>query len=173
MLFEVRTEVDGEPPMEMDSGPMDRDVVLRELVLRFGYLRRVVVAELAQVLAAHGVTPPGYHILLRLATEGGSFPQQELVLDVELDAAGVSRLLSRMVSQGLLTTKVDSSDRRRRIVELTPKGRRLQEALNPEVDAATRRVVIGLTDDEERQLLALLDKAVIATRSLHASKKTP
>lgn len=140
---------------------------MREVAVRFGYLRRVVLSELNRVLAAHGMTPPGYHVLFRLATEGGELPQQELVLDVELDAAGVSRLLSRMVDQGLLTTQVDPEDRRRRIVRLTAEGRCLQEALAPEVDAAARRVVTGLTADEERQLLALLDKAMRATRDLH------
>jgi len=148
----------------------DRDVVMREAALRFGYLRRVVLVALSRVLAQHDMTPPGYHVLFRLATEGGELPQQEVVLDLDLDAAGVSRLLSRMVDQGLLTTKVDPEDRRRRIVQLTARGRRLQESLSPEVDAAARRVVTGLTPEEERQLLALLDKTVAATRELHAKK---
>jgi DNA-binding MarR family transcriptional regulator len=143
---------------------------MREIALRFGYLRRVVLAELNRVLADHDMTPAGYHVLFRLATEGGELPQQELVLDVELDAAGVSRLLSRLVDQGLLTTAVDPEDRRRRIVRLTADGRRLQETLSPEVDAAARRVVVGLDDAEERQLLALLDKAVTATRELQSNK---
>jgi DNA-binding MarR family transcriptional regulator len=144
---------------------------MREVALRFGYLRRVVLAELTRVLAEHDMTPPAYHVLFRLATEGGELPQQELVLDVDLDAAGVSRLLSRMVDQGYLTTKVDPEDRRRRIVQLTEEGRRLHDALSPEVDAAARRVAGGLTHEEELQLLDLLDKAVTATRELHARKR--
>lgn len=139
---------------------------MREIAIRFAYLRRVVLAELTRVLADHDVTPPAYHILFRLASEAGQLPQQELVLDAGLDAAGVSRLIARMVEQKLLTTKVDPKDRRRRLVRITAKGRRLQESLSPVVDEAVRGVVTGLTEEEERQLLALLDKTVIATREL-------
>lgn len=139
---------------------------MREIAIRFAYLRRVVLAELTRVLAEHDVTPPAYHILFRLTAEGGQLPQQELVLDAGLDAAGVSRLIARMAEHKLLTTKVDPKDRRRRLVRITGKGRRLQESLAPIVDEAVRNVVTGLTEDEERQLLALLDKTVIATRAL-------
>ena len=139
---------------------------MREIAIRFAYLRRVVLVEITRVLADHGLTPPAYHILFRLASEGGQLPQQELVLDAGLDAAGVSRLIARMADQKLLGTKVDPQDRRRRLVRIRAKGRRLQESLSPLVDDAVRGAVTGLTEEEEQQLLALLDKTVEATRAL-------
>ncbi|HJL15198.1 MAG TPA: MarR family transcriptional regulator [Sandaracinaceae bacterium LLY-WYZ-13_1] len=150
--------------MSSDEADTARSTPLREITLRFGYLRRVALVALNPVLAAHDLTPPGFHVLFRLATEGGELPQQELALDVELDPAGVSRLLSRMIDRGLLTAARDPSDRRRRIVQLTDAGRGLYERLDPEVDAAIRDVVVGLTPEEERTLLRLLDKAASATR---------
>lgn len=151
------------------SGSADDASLMREIAVRFAYLRRVVLAELTRTLAEHGITPPASQILFRLATESGQLPQQELVLDAGLDAAGVSRLIAKMAEQKLLTTKVDPKDRRRRLVRITAKGRRLHEFLTPIVDDAVRRVVVGLTPGEERQLLALLDKTVEATRELHAA----
>jgi DNA-binding MarR family transcriptional regulator len=144
--------------------------VMREIAVRFGYLRRVVLSEITRQLAPLGVTPPMYHVLFRLAHEGEQ-PQQDLVLDSGLDAPGVSRLIAKMAAEKLVTTKVDPRDRRRRLVRVTAKGRRLEEALAPVVDGAVRNVVTGLTTEEEGQLLALLDKAVIATRDLNARRE--
>ena len=52
-----------------------------------------------------------------------------------------------------------------------PKGFSLVESLSPVVDQATRGVVVGLNEPEEQKLLALLDKAVMATMQLHAERK--
>ena len=137
-----------------------QSATLREIAVRFGYLRRAVLLELSRRLAPLDTTPPMYHLLFRLANDG-ELPQQDLGLDAGLDAAGVSRLITKMTKEGLLTTKVDPGDRRRRLVKITAKGRRRETALAPVVDEAVRAAVgAGLTEPEERQLLELLDKAV-------------
>lgn len=144
---------------------------MREIAVRFAYLRRVVLAEITRQLTPLGVTPPMYHVLFRLAHDG-ELQQQDLVLDSGLDAAGVSRIIAKMIDQRLITAKVDPSDRRRRLVRITAKGRRLEESLAPVVDAAVRTVVTGLTHEEETLLLSLLDKAVVATRDLNAARES-
>lgn len=147
-----------------------RDRTLREIALRFSYLKRVVLSELTNKLAPLGVIPPTYHLLFRLKHDG-ELPQQDLVADSGLDAAGVSRLIAKISKEGLVSTRVDPNDRRRRIVKLTEKGRRLEESLAPVVDAAIRNVVPGLEEHEEQQLLALLDKAVAVAEALRAERE--
>src|SRR5688500_18044484 len=120
-----------------------QSAVMREIGIRFAYLRRVVLAEMARQLTPLAVTPPMYHLLFRLAHDG-ELPQQDLTVDSGLDAAGVSRLIARMVDDGLLVAKVDPRDRRRRRVRITAKGRRLEASLAPVVEAAVRAVVTGL-----------------------------
>jgi DNA-binding MarR family transcriptional regulator len=150
--------------------PIPRGAIAREIAKRFDYLRRVTVGEMNRALAPLGVPVPMYNVLIRLAY-GGPLSQQELTLDAGLDAAGVSRLVARMAKEKLVTIKVDARDRRRRLVRLTPKGRALEEALSPVVDAAARQVVTGLTEKDEQALLALLDKAVTATAAMHAERR--
>ncbi|GAB5548009.1 MAG: transcriptional regulator SlyA [Sandaracinaceae bacterium] len=157
-----------EPAVIQD--PTVRDRNLREIALRFSYLRRVVLTELTQKLAPLGVTPPTYHLLFRLKHDG-ELPQQDLVADSGLDAAGVSRLIAKIGKEGLVATRVDPNDRRRRIVKLTDKGRRLEESLAPVVDAAIRNVVPGLEEHEEAQLLSLLDKAVAGAVALQRARE--
>lgn len=162
-------------PFDPPSEVLPRHRIPNEIAKRFAYLRRIVISEMGRVLAPLGATVPLYHVLFRLRTAElageGPLSQQELTLDAGLDAAGVSRLVARMATDKLVSIKVDAGDRRRRLVRLTAKGRALEESLSPLVDAAVRNVVTGLNEDEERLLLALLDRAVTATMRLHIERK--
>jgi DNA-binding MarR family transcriptional regulator len=155
--------------------PIPRHRIPQEIAKRFAYLRRIVLSEMARVLSPLGATVPLYHVLFRLATAEstgeGALSQQELTLDAGLDAAGVSRLVARMAREKLVTIKVDSRDRRRRLVRLTAKGRALAESLSPLVDASVRNMVTGLAEEEERTFLAILDRAVVATMRLEHERK--
>lgn len=142
---------------------MPRSALAQEIAKRFVFLRRVVVGEINRALHPLGATTALYQVLLRLAIDG-SVSQQELTIDAGLDAAGVSRLVAKMAEQKLVAIRVDTKDRRRRLVRLLPKGFAMVESLSPVVDAATRRVVMGLSEAEETKLLQLLDKAVSTTR---------
>jgi DNA-binding MarR family transcriptional regulator len=148
---------------------MPRSAIAQEIAKRFIFLRRIVSAEINRALHPLGATAAQYQVLLRLAVDG-AVSQQELTLDAGLDAAGVSRLVAKMAEQKLVAIRVDTKDRRRRLVRLLPKGVAMVESLSPVVDAAARRVVVGLTEAEEVRLLQLLDKAVSSTRG-HAERR--
>src|SRR5262245_52826733 len=158
-------------PHGPSSAAIHRHQIPKEIAKRFAYLRRIVIVEMGRVLTPVGATVPLYHVLFRLASAEGPLSQQELTLDAGLDAAGVSRLVARMAGEKLVTIKVDARDRRRRLVRLTAKGRALEESLSPLVDAAVRNMVPGLGEDEERLLLAMLDRAVAASMRLQHERK--
>lgn len=168
----METSIDARPPLPAGflSQPGPR-YLIREIAWRFAYLRRVVISEMSRVLTPLGATVPLYHVLFRLATADGPLSQQELTLDAGLDAAGVSRLVARMQKDKLVTIKVDTRDRRRRLVKLTPKGRALEESLSPLVDAAVRSMVTGFSEEEAMFLFSLLDRAVGATQRLEHSRR--
>lgn len=142
---------------------MPRSALAQEIAKRFVFLRRIVAGEINRSLHPLGATAAQYQVLLRLAVDG-AVSQQELTIDAGLDAAGVSRLVAKMAEQKLVAIRVDAKDRRRRLVRLLPKGFAMVESLSPVVDAAARRVVMGLTEAEELRLLQLLDKAVSSSR---------
>jgi DNA-binding MarR family transcriptional regulator len=148
---------------------MPRSAIAQEIAKRFVFLRRMVAGEINRALHPLGATSAQYQVLLRLAVDG-AVSQQELTLDAGLDAAGVSRLVAKMAEQKLVGIRVDTRDRRRRLVRLLPAGFAMVESLSPVVDAAARRVVGGLSETEEVQLLKLLDKAVSSSRQ-HAERR--
>lgn len=147
-------------------------LIAMEIAQRFGVLRRIAIHELNRRLEPFDASVPLYNVLFRLATEG-PLAQQELTLDAGLDAAGVSRLVQRMGARALVTVRVDTEDRRRRIVSLTASGRDLEQQLTPIVAETMRGTIIGLDSREEQVLLDLLDRTVAATQLKLEEQKSP
>lgn len=135
----------------------------RQIALCLMCLRREARLHIDQHLSPLGASAPMYSILLRLTSEP-DVPQNELGSDAALDPAGVSRLVARMRSEGLLKTHVDPADRRQHRVAITRKGRALFRSLSVVVDHALGELMQPLTPDEERTLLRLLQKAAASLR---------
>jgi hypothetical protein len=64
-----------------------------------------------------------------------------------------------MTSEGLVTTRVDPTDKRQRFVRITAKGRTLERTLRNIIDDALAPYMSGLTASEEQELLRLMKKA--------------
>jgi DNA-binding MarR family transcriptional regulator len=98
-------------------------------------------------------------VALMILREHGAIAQGALGETLRLDPANLVGLLNELEDQGLLDRRRDPEDRRRHIVELTPKGiaalERAQEALAGVQD----HVLAGLEDDERCALHELLVKA--------------
>jgi DNA-binding MarR family transcriptional regulator len=63
-------------------------------------------------------------ILVELARVGNA-SQVELAEVSEVDSPSVGRSIARLEDKGLITRRMDPADARRRVVELTPAGKRL------------------------------------------------
>ena len=79
-----------------------------------------------------GLPLPWYDVLLQLAEAGrGGLRMSALAEAVLLSRSGLTRLVDRMVDEGLLKRRAQPSDRRATIVALTPAGRRRLRAAAP------------------------------------------
>src|SRR5438270_1339216 len=67
---------------------------------------------------------PRHLIALKLLSERGPASQQALADSLSLDPSNVVGLLNELEERKLITRRRDSADRRRHIVELSPRGRR-------------------------------------------------
>lgn len=130
-------------------------------------MRRLCSLTINKRLAVVGSSLHEYAVLFRLV-EDREVPQHELAYDAAIDPAAVSRLVRDMVKAGLVTTRVDPTDKRQRFVKLTPRGRALERTLTPVVDAALMPLLSGLTSAEEQQFLGLLRRAYDAAESAAA-----
>lgn len=83
-----------------------------------------------------------------------------------MDPARVSRAQQRLSDLRLLTARQDPQDKRRLIVDLTPKGREIALALQPDAMAIERELLGCLTDAEKRALETIMSKLFNETEHL-------
>ena len=126
-----------------------------------GYLLRRVnqrhLAIFAEVIPE--VTTTQLAAMARLA-ERGPMSQNQLGRATAMDAATIKGVVGRLMARGLMVTVPDPEDRRRLIVDLTPEGRALFDALKARGREASRRTLEPLTPEDRLRLLALLRELV-------------
>jgi MarR family transcriptional regulator, temperature-dependent positive regulator of motility len=120
--------------------------------------RRYCTTAVNKQLSVVGSSLHEFAILLRLS-EDDEAPQSELAYDAAIDPAAVSRLVRDLTRAGLVTTRVDPTDKRQRFVKLTSKGQTLVRTLSPIVDNVLTPYMSGLSAPEEQEFLRLLRKA--------------
>ena len=89
------------------------------------HLSRLMTHTLGTEIAAHGVTPGQFPVLMCLWKQDG-LTQRELYQRVHIEQATMSNTLGRMERDGLIRRKPDPDDRRASRVLLTAKGRKLE-----------------------------------------------
>jgi DNA-binding MarR family transcriptional regulator len=70
---------------------------------------------------------------------------------------GITRLVDRLETAGLVSRDRDAGDRRQVTCRITPAGLALLKKLDAPVDAAERATVTTLSPAEQRTLVRLLD----------------
>lgn len=85
--------------------------------------------------------------------------ETELATYCRMSAPSVNRLIDRMEAKRLVRRLEDSSDRRRVLVDLGPRGRKLAHLVDffSEINAV---LTAGMTAAERKQLVSLLDRVV-------------
>jgi DNA-binding MarR family transcriptional regulator len=135
-----------------------RQAVHREVARLLAQFRRLCSVAVNKRLSAVGSSMHEFVVLLRLSEED-EVPQSELPYDAAIDPAAVSRLVRDMTRAGLVSARVDPTDKRQRFVKISAKGRTLVKTLSPIVDGTLAPYMAGLDAEEELQFLHLLRKA--------------
>ena len=116
--------------------------------------------ELAQsldvVCGRYGITGQQYNILriLRDAHPGGR-PRNEVANFCAHRAPDITRMLDRLVRQGLVSRERAEEDRRCSMAQITKAGLKLLGRVEPVLSAELRRLTKSLSAEELRQLARL------------------
>ena len=122
-------------------------------------LRRVIRAvdlHSRDLAASHGLTGP--QALLMKALQHGKLSAGELASRVSLSQGTVTDILNRLEKRGTIMRLRDAADRRRVIVELTPRGLALLEESPPLLQEQFIQRFSRLEEWEQTQLLASLQR---------------
>jgi DNA-binding MarR family transcriptional regulator len=111
-----------------------------------------------RVLEAYEITLQQYNVLriLRGAGEAG-LPTLTIAERMIEEAPGVTRLLDRLESKGLVRRERCQQDRRQVLCWLTPKGLDLLASLDEPVDETDRAALAMLPGEDQERLVRLLD----------------
>lgn len=145
-----------EPPGPLSGGRIPLDAWLPYLMNRLvGRLNQ----NLGERLRRHGLGFQEWRVLLVLAMQG---PRRvgRLVEETEVPQSTLSRLVMRMERDGLVSRAGDPEDARSYVLALSDRGRAAFETVYPEGWAEYRRLADLLSEDEERRLVALLQRLV-------------
>jgi MarR family 2-MHQ and catechol resistance regulon transcriptional repressor len=112
-------------------------------------------------IARHGLSTAEFGILEALYHKGPLL-LGELQRKILVSSGGVTYLVDRLVSRGLVERRACAEDRRARYAALTPDGEAFIERTFPEHARAIEQALAGLTPEEQRAATELLRKLGLA-----------
>lgn len=120
---------------------------------------QVAVAVFMEETAAFEVTPVQFAILNALIEDPGE-DQVTLARKVAFDAATFGSVIGRLEAKGWVRREADASDRRRKLLWITPEGAEAAQQMKRAVAKAQARILGPLPPPEREQLIRLLDRLV-------------
>lgn len=133
-----------------------------QLCFRLYTAARLVTACYTPYFRQYGITYAQYLVLM-LLWEHDNLVVSEITQRLHLETNTVTPLLQRMEKQGLIVRQKSMADSRQRIISLTSAGKRMEEQIKDVPNCLAHEIVeSGMTEDELRELMPLLDKFIAA-----------
>ncbi|HUA42349.1 MAG TPA: MarR family winged helix-turn-helix transcriptional regulator [Streptosporangiaceae bacterium] len=118
------------------------------------------------MLARFDVTPSQFKVIMSLG-ELDHLGQRQLAEVIGIDPRNCVPIIDALAERDLLSREIDRSDRRRRVLRLTAKGRRLAQQLKSVNAGIETDLLTPLSHEEQatlrRMLIAILETAEVAT----------
>lgn len=123
--------------------------------LTFLHASHAVKQQLAEdMYRVNGISIGWYDVLINLYRgEDGGLRMQDLAERVFMSNSGLTRLLDRMIEEGLVIRDTCAEDRRVFLAVLTEKGRALLEELLPQHQARIRSYLLQHLTAEEMEVM--------------------
>lgn len=128
-------------------------------------LQQIAVAVFLHEAADSGITPVQYAALQTVANQP-ELDQRTLAALAGLDTSTLGSVIDRLEARGLIERRASASDRRVRLLRLTPAGRRTLDALIPAMRRAQRRILAPLPPAQQREFMRMLKALVVGNNEL-------
>ncbi|RMI33017.1 MarR family winged helix-turn-helix transcriptional regulator [Nocardia stercoris] len=118
-------------------------------------LGRALMAAEQPILAAHDLTMWGY-IVLQALGRGPARGQKALAAEIGADKTRIIPVLDDLQERGLIDRRPDPADRRHRLLELSPAGRRLRDRAQTDIRSREDALLDRLDPSVRRGFLTAL-----------------
>ncbi|AUT47624.1 MarR family winged helix-turn-helix transcriptional regulator [Achromobacter sp. AONIH1] len=141
----------------------DIDSSGKEVVGRLIRLEEVVLRAINASQAPHGLKYIEYAVLTTLRVDGAPYQLAPSQLQARLlcSSGGLSNILKRLETQGLVRRTTDKADRRGVLVTLTVKGKHLADKAMPAHAQAEQNLLAMFTPEERDTLARLLSRMLV------------
>ncbi len=131
-----------------------------EALLNIYYTAVAMKKKAIDSLKPFGVTDVQLNLLMMLRHQGGTegLSQARLGKLMVVGRANVTGLVDRLERDGLIR-RTETDDRRCNIIQLTDKGRKLLDKIEPPYTKEVYRLMGAFTKQELKELVGLLEKA--------------
>ncbi|MDD2369479.1 MAG: MarR family transcriptional regulator [Sulfuricurvum sp.] len=117
--------------------------------------RNVLKNEFEKELKPYSLSYAHRIILIRLCEKDG-LTQKDLAEDTYFEQSNLTLMLNKLELKGLVERVQKESDRRAYLVTITPKGRKLRNALVQMGENVMERALHGVNDTQKTELAKLL-----------------
>jgi DNA-binding MarR family transcriptional regulator len=124
-------------------------------------LHQIHLALFAEECEPYGVTPVQFSILTVTAAKPG-IEQGELAHEIGVDRTTLANVLARLETRALLTRAIATTDRRVKLITLTPDGHATLKQMQPAAERAHARTIEALPPEQQAAFLAALGALVSA-----------
>ncbi|MCX4676087.1 MarR family winged helix-turn-helix transcriptional regulator [Streptomyces sp. NBC_01433] len=128
--------------------------------LALAFAGQIAGMRVQEAVRAHGIKNNQAHVLMVLADQGAT-GQQALAQTLGVDPSMLVAMLNDLEDAGLAERRRDPADRRRHIVEISPRGTRLVTDIYDGIASAEAELFSALDADE----LDVLHKMLIRIRT--------
>ncbi|MFT3784521.1 MAG: MarR family transcriptional regulator [Nibricoccus sp.] len=120
-----------------------------QVVLRVFQTAQILDKAAKRVFSPHGLTAAQFNVLNLLSDQKDGVRASDLAESLIVDPSNVTGLLKRMSRDGLVADLESKTDRRQRIVTLTPKGRTLWSKASRDYEKCLQ-ILENLLSDKEK-----------------------
>jgi DNA-binding MarR family transcriptional regulator len=121
--------------------------------------QQIAVSIFADRLAASDITPVQFAILNALS-DTPDMDQVTLAKRVAFDPATSGSVIGRLEAKGWLTRQAHATDRRRKLLVVTPEGMQALASMQAAVAEVQTHILAPLNADEQKQFVDLLARLV-------------
>jgi DNA-binding MarR family transcriptional regulator len=107
----------------------------------------------------HNISLNEFRLLMAIGRLGAS-ASHELAEHTGVNAMSVSRAVQTLERHGRITIEPDPHNRRRKVLKLTPEGRRLYEIMRPQTHTVANYLLAELSDADQEKLDEVVRKLI-------------
>ncbi|AKG37735.1 MarR family winged helix-turn-helix transcriptional regulator [Paenibacillus durus] len=122
------------------------------------YIYRTQLKRMSRSLGEYGIGGGGQYSFLKAILMSPGTTQDQLTVDLKFDKATTARSVKQLEAAGYIERKADPEDRRSHRLYPTQKAVEFLPVLQSLLDESNAKLTRDLTNEEEDQLIALLQK---------------